>query len=188
MWRAVRVAAVAAILLKIVPASADAILEVPLEAGQFTSVTYTGPNSALFTATFDAVGEIGGAPVFVPPDGEIWSWTALGPSGFGLGDCGRDTPGPCGNFPVDFIGTITDGTLLFTMSISGSCSEGNGSSCPGFSLSPFGILDIDISGANPGDLFLTATPLPAALPLFATAIGVMGLFGRRRKQKSHQRL
>lgn len=186
MWRTIRVAAMAALLLKIVPASADAFLEVPLEAGQFTSVTYTGPNGALFTAAFDAVGEIGGAPVFIPPDGEIWSWTASGP--FGLGDCGRDTAGPCGNFPVNFIGMINDGTQMFTMSISGSCSEGDRASCPGFSLSPFGILDIDISGANPGDLFLTTTPLPAALPLFATGIVVMSLFGWRRKQKSHQRL
>jgi hypothetical protein len=30
----------------------------------------------------------------------------------------------------------------------------------------------------------TATPLPAALPLFATGIGAMGLFGWRRKRKN----
>jgi hypothetical protein len=30
----------------------------------------------------------------------------------------------------------------------------------------------------------TATPLPAALPLFAAGLGVMGLLGRRRKQKA----
>jgi hypothetical protein len=187
MWRAIRVAVMAALLLKIVPASADAFLEIPLEAGQFTSVTYAGPNAALFTATFDAVGEIGGAPVFIPPDGEIWSWTASGP--FGLGDCARDTPGPCGNFPVSFSGVISDGTLMFTMSISGSCSKApNFDPCPGFSLSPLAFMDIDISEANPGDLFLTATPLPATLPLLATGIGVMGFFGWRRKQRSHQRL
>jgi hypothetical protein len=36
-----------------------------------------------------------------------------------------------------------------------------------------------IIGATP----LGATPLPAALPLFATGLGVMGLFGWRRKRK-----
>ena len=30
----------------------------------------------------------------------------------------------------------------------------------------------------------TATPLPAALPLFAGGLGVMGLLGRRRKRKA----
>ena len=30
----------------------------------------------------------------------------------------------------------------------------------------------------------TATPLPAALPLFAAGLGVMGLLGRRRKRKA----
>jgi hypothetical protein len=31
---------------------------------------------------------------------------------------------------------------------------------------------------------LTATPLPAALPLFASGLGMLGLFGRRKRQKS----
>ena len=31
---------------------------------------------------------------------------------------------------------------------------------------------------------ITATPLPATLPLFATGLGAMGLFGWRRKRKS----
>lgn len=37
---------------------------------------------------------------------------------------------------------------------------------------------------NIADVSLTATPLPAALPLFASGLGVMGLFGWRRKRKS----
>ena len=31
----------------------------------------------------------------------------------------------------------------------------------------------------------TATPLPAALPLFATGLGALGLLGWRRKRKAH---
>jgi hypothetical protein len=31
---------------------------------------------------------------------------------------------------------------------------------------------------------LTATPLPAALPLFATGLGALGLLGWRRKRKA----
>jgi hypothetical protein len=33
---------------------------------------------------------------------------------------------------------------------------------------------------------VSATPLPAALPLFATGFGVMGLFGWRRKRKASE--
>lgn len=33
---------------------------------------------------------------------------------------------------------------------------------------------------------LTETPLPAGLPLFATALGVMGLLGRRRKRRAER--
>jgi hypothetical protein len=31
---------------------------------------------------------------------------------------------------------------------------------------------------------MTATPVPAALPLFAGGLGVIGMFARRRKQKN----
>jgi hypothetical protein len=49
-----------------------------------------------------------------------------------------------------------------------------------------------INGANEtgglesyiGDFTLTAAPLPAALPLFASGIGALGLFGWRRKRKN----
>lgn len=38
-----------------------------------------------------------------------------------------------------------------------------------------------VGSASPG---VATTPLPAALPLFATGLGAMGLFGWRRKRKS----
>jgi hypothetical protein len=37
-------------------------------------------------------------------------------------------------------------------------------------------------------IFATATPLPAAFPLFAGGLGVMGMFARRRKQKASNAL
>jgi hypothetical protein len=38
------------------------------------------------------------------------------------------------------------------------------------------------------DISLTATPLPAALPLFATGLGALGLLGWRRKRKGQAQL
>ena len=50
----------------------------------------------------------------------------------------------------------------------------------------FGSLSTDQEG-NPDNfgtytVSVTTTPLPAALPLFAGGLGLLGLFGRRRKQ------
>jgi hypothetical protein len=44
----------------------------------------------------------------------------------------------------------------------------------------------DVAGATllRGRLTIEQTPLPAALPLFATGLGAMGLFGWRRKRKN----
>jgi hypothetical protein len=41
-----------------------------------------------------------------------------------------------------------------------------------------------IGSAPPDFVAVTATPLPAALPLFATGLGAMGLFGWRRKRNN----
>jgi hypothetical protein len=52
------------------------------------------------------------------------------------------------------------------------CGEGTGGNC-------------ELGGAPvSGGVEITSTPLPAALPLFATGLGAMGLFGWRRKRKS----
>ncbi len=68
--------------------------------------------------------------------------------------------------------------------------------------SNFGIIDLShtatISFSTPNGVFLTsslggefgnvptsATPVPAALPLFATGLGALGLLGWRRKRKAH---
>jgi hypothetical protein len=40
------------------------------------------------------------------------------------------------------------------------------------------------TGPNPFVAWTTVTPLPAALPLFATGLGALGLFGWRRNRKA----
>ena len=48
---------------------------------------------------------------------------------------------------------------------------------------PESITGPGIFEADNFSLDVTPTPIPAALPLFATGLGVMGLFGWRRKRK-----
>jgi hypothetical protein len=59
------------------------------------------------------------------------------------------------------------------------------------SLDPFAFIDPTFSDAPDFELVFSPnvgnfapTPLPAALPLFAGGLGIMGLFGRRRKRKN----
>ena len=48
----------------------------------------------------------------------------------------------------------------------------------------FGENDFGPSYIGLDDVSITATPLPAALPLFATGLGALGLLGWRRKRKN----
>jgi hypothetical protein len=172
------------------PACADALLEVPLTAGEFTSVTYTGPDNASFTGTFGVFGAYApGGGYLIPPNFELWGWRANGP--FGTTICDQNAPGSCGIESDQVHWGLSDGITLFTMSISGGCYDeiAGSPACTVFTLSPYGWFDIDIPSANPGDLFLTdapptPTPLPPALPLFAAGLGALGLLGWRRKRKS----
>jgi hypothetical protein len=58
-------------------------------------------------------------------------------------------------------------------------------SASGGSDNPFFVADVSSADGNTGsiDFGLSQTPLPAALPLFAGGLGLLGMFSRRRKQK-----
>ena len=171
-----------AILTLAGPACADTMLDVPLVAGQITSVTYVGPDNADFIGTFSAEGAIGGPPF---GSGELWDWLAFGP--FNTSVCGSNIPGPCGGGRSSILFALSDGILLLTMSVHESCTFDGisvSSVCPDVPLSPYGSFEIDVPAASPGDLFLTPTPLPPTLPLFAAGLGAFGLLGWRRKQKA----
>ena len=84
-----------------------------------------------------------------------------------------------------------------------NCTYPGGGLCPTFVTSSLVTSVLSVYGGGfdppgtlptnsyPGDVFdsaniefTAATPVPAALPLFATGLGAMGLFGWRRKRKS----
>lgn len=91
------------------------------------------------------------------------------------------------DFSVAWDGTTLPGSALTDPNSSGSYVEysflltGTGSDTlaiserddPGY----MALDDVSLTGAS-------ATPLPAALPLFATGLGALGLFGWRRKRKA----
>ena len=87
---------------------------------------------------------------------------------------------------VDSLGVgfqVADGTLLNFYEDDGLYSPGNPFYCGavycliGQSGPAVALTDLTITPAS-------ETPLPAALPLFATGLGALGLLGRRRKRKT----
>ncbi len=104
-----------------------------------------------------------------------------------------------GNFKVTFTATILggafDGQSIFavfspTNNKTGGFLGWEGLDATGLSETVFDQHSGSTSTVNGGlaDIFLgtppTGTPLPAGLPLFAGGLGLLGFFGRRRKQKT----
>jgi len=81
------------------------------------------------------------------------------------------TVGPVGNTGHLFIDQIVGSFDLYSVIISGSITN-----------------QFFPESATTSFTVGTATPLPAALPLFACGIGVIGLLARRRKQRASARL
>lgn len=96
-----------------------------------------------------------------------------------LGPCGGGGPGN------GYLALSPDSIILVELTFdAGGCTvqEPPFPSC--FSYLPFDFfLSIQVPSGTPDDL-VAPTPIPDALPLFATALGAMGLFGWRRKRKS----
>jgi hypothetical protein len=99
------------------------------------------------------------------PDGTFTNGIAYNGSNGG----GHGSPGP-----LDFSVTDASGITLSDFIANGD----------GF----FFAADVLGTGGNTGtvgaNVALSTTPLPAALPLFAGGLGLLGLFSRRRKQKA----
>ena len=67
-----------------------------------------------------------------------------------------------------------------------TCNDAPACALDSTEILPIGGINPD-EGSNysdPGTWTVTTTPLPAALPLFATGLGALGLFGWRRKPKT----
>jgi hypothetical protein len=75
-----------------------------------------------------------------------------------------------------YSGNILDGGATLLTGIGGPSFECRGWTCPS-----------DVTryvGAFANNESVTATPLPAALPLFATGLSALGLLGRRKRRKA----
>jgi hypothetical protein len=91
-------------------------------------------------------------------------------------------------FSITFSGTIVadflsrDGYDMYAAVATVKGLFGNGASADGGTGSTTNLLDPPVILSAPDAP--TATPLPAALPLFATGLGAIGLLGWRRKRKA----
>ena len=117
---------------------------------------------------------------------------------FGIFDTSDIVPGgqktlPNGDYQVNFDNTQFEFSLILDTASSLFAGTGasidsasffappqmGGGTCPG------GVDDSgECDGAISGSLKLTATPLPTAMPLFATGLFALGLFGLRRKRNT----
>jgi hypothetical protein len=103
-------------------------------------------------------------PAFLNFTSDGWPGPLINDHGLSLEFCGANTP--CVNQ-----NSATDNSFIMLVLIAGGCcatSEG---------LPESGIFQI----ATTSDI--AATPLPAALPLFASGLGALGFFARRRKRR-----
>ena len=80
---------------------------------------------------------------------------------------------PPGNFPANVTNLVENGMLqLLTPS-------GFSTTLPGL-----GFVSLAVSAQSDAEEGVAGVPLPAALPLFATGLGALGLLGWRRKRKA----
>jgi hypothetical protein len=153
------------------PSTQGAISSISASVNKLITTTGNFTNSTPYTNTFHPM---------IYQDGTYYIANISGPSYTAPGTTGWNLLSESGLTASDF----TSFDLL---------TDTSGTSNPNFAgdLMEFGLVQItsqDIGGIStidfdPLTLELTQTPIPAALPLFAGGLGVMGLFGRRRKRK-----
>ena len=148
---------------------------------QLTSGNYTVPAvpcsypsaGCIYDASHNPIGF---GEVFVLTNGAITSWLVQVSSATSLGTLamatagsgsGHDGVGNCGVVPCNGIVVSFNGDFA-TIS---TYSNGSGPTA-------------ETSLRGEWSLATSATPLPAALPLFATGLGALGLLARRRKRKN----
>jgi len=149
--------------------------------GTATSYYNTSPTPTATTTTWTASGNGTGS---LHDDGAGDFGGAYNNSGSGLSNPGGNilkfSITAAGLLLSDF---ITNGNgNLFAVDIGGICT-GTGTTSPSCGMG----VSTGIAYADTTDNMinlLSSTPLPAALPLFATGLGAMGLFGWRRKRKT----
>jgi hypothetical protein len=162
-----------------------------LTTGESVTVAYVSGLTSMFF----------GAPPSVDANGYVASIFGSGPGLTGIGSSGQPFPsflidptnvGPNNIWLGELIGVFTNsaGVIVGT-----PFAIGNGplalSNPAGATQIELGVND-DIYADNTGALLISVsansissqTPLPAALPLFATGLGALGLLGWRRKRKA----
>jgi hypothetical protein len=158
-----------------------------------------GANAATVTETYDfTAGPYSSGDPVSTWDGSFT--ITFNPTGGAVGPSALDAFSS--NLPASY-GTFTfvyDGASNPILAIGDNCSTGSCTITPGtdnallvLSAASGGLRFTDASitsTSRPGATFLTdfgtvtLTPLPAALPLFATGLGALGLLGWRRKRKA----
>jgi hypothetical protein len=178
---------------------------VELEAGQTLSVTFTesGPESVLGGAItgaggldVDTLGFFETDNLSGPASGvaQLYNGTTLlGTVNF-IADQAQlfAFVAPGSQFTAAQTGTLTNWSSIIAGTINGvldiTLNESTDISISLFGLG-VGFSGNEVLGASPGltitgESVLTTTPLPAALPLFAGVLGLMGFVARRRKRKA----
>ena len=143
------------------------------------------------TITFKVIADNGGASL----NSQTWSWSDLLSATIVAGSYSGATTGALsgfGSFATNASGQLA--TLNFGVLQSGTDSNGN----TGFQYYMDGGNPIWGTDDNVNEIgsvptpnienttisLVSATPLPAALPLFASGLGALGLFAARRKRKA----
>jgi hypothetical protein len=158
-----------------------------------TTYTYTGNDFTNVTSPFTTSDSISGTLTFATPLGPNLSNQAVTPTSFSFTD-GEDTFTNLNatgtlfiNFYTNSAGVPTHWYIVIDTANAEMFTNYNHNGNAGDE----GAINFTTEAYNsqdPGSFSVSTTPLPAALPLFATGLGAMGLLGWRRKRKASDAL